>query len=147
MTPTPRPAPPRIQTEIWEASPGRPGFVRWKAQRSMTEVKADLIETLQHIDASDPGEDFYSADDVREWISPSTYTDTDLTGDFPRGEPFLTVVKGPNEGYHILIMCRARLAGSIIEGNAVTAFTIKYLIGRDAVWNIAQALDRAFEIY
>jgi len=130
--------PPRIETEIWEPAPGRPGFVRWQAQRSMAEVRADLIETLKHIDASDPDEEFYSANSVREWIScsaPASITE------FPRGDPLVTVAKGSNEGYHILIISNPR------KGDTVTVFTIKYLIDRDTVWRIAQALDQAFEVY
>ena len=137
---TTAPRPPHIATETWEPSPGKPGFIRWQAQRSMYEVKADIIETLKHIDASDSDEDFYSAEDVREWITPTKYTGEDIDGDFPRGDTIVSVQRGANEGYHRRILSRSR---NSIE----TVFTIKYLLSRDTVWRIAQALDLAFEIY
>lgn len=123
-----------IQTEVWKEPEDNPGFLRYVGQRTLRQVKRDMLEVLDTICID---EHDCNARDLMEWIVGAA-----PASDFPKGEPIVTVKHGSNEGYHLLILSR-----EFKTGNAVTVFTIKYLLGRDDVWHIARQLDAKFDVY
>ena len=121
-----------IRTEVWKEPEDHPGFLRYVEQRTLRQVKRDMLAVL---DAIYIAEHDCNARDLLEWISGAA-----PGSDFPKGEPLVTVSHGGSEGWHIVILSRQR------KGDAVTVFTIKYLIGREDTWFIAKQLDAAFEL-
>jgi len=131
-----------IDTQIWKPNPDKPGYLKYYGQVEMMTITEGIRDALAAIPYED-GE--YSALDVLEWINgPHNGWSDDQPDDalWPeKTEAMVTVKHGGSEGYHILILAMDR------KGNAQQLYTIKYLLGRDEVWQIAAALDLAFEIH
>lgn len=131
-----------IDTQIWETNPDKPGYLRYVGQVPLYTILAGIRAALDAMPMPDDPE--YTVLYNLEWISgphAGWYGEPPKEELWPKGEPIITVKRGSNEGYQIVILSLGR------DGTAKQLFTIKSLLGRDVTWTIAQALDKHFEIH
>ena len=135
-----------IQTEIW-APAVQPGFTRYRGQLSFETVQAQVEQVLKEIPIVQDEEE-YNAHELMEWISASNSRPGTPSAwqEYHKGAPCITVQRGSNEGYQIVIMARGWEKER--PGDAITCFTIKYLsLSVDECWKVAGQIYKAFELY
>ena len=135
-----------IETEIW-APAERPGFTRYRSQRKFGDVQAQVEQVLKEIPIVQD-DDEYNAHELMEWISASNSRPGTPSAwqEYHPGAPLVTVQRGSNEGYHIVIMARGWEKER--PGDAITCFTIKFLsLSPDECWQVAGQIYKAFDLY
>ena len=134
-----------IDTQIWEPNPDKPGYLKYQGQVDIRTINQGICDALNAIILDDSEPEWIStALNEAHWINGpiDRWTDETTIDEWPeKTEPIVSVVKGSNEGYHLLILALDR------KGNATLIYTIKYLTGWSDVWRIAEELDKHFEVH
>lgn len=122
-----KPKPPvvRLPVSVWEDNPEKPGYVRRVRGRTLSEIcqDIDLIANQRGL-----------------CVEYTSYHPHKGETEFPKGEPYLVLEHGGNEGYSLWLCSRVRLIDFQGPPTDVRVIRCKLLMGTDDCFKLLRVL-------